>query len=134
MKCENAGNGKGFDMGKSNGTITWMAYWSMLGMAFGAGFGADIEGARNVATFAVFALAVLALFSCNADTITALAQQPPAPAWRRSATIALQAAMLGVLVWHGAILTAVAWLWVLLAGAVSVEMVRRKRAELRASQ
>jgi hypothetical protein len=134
MKCEDAGNGKGYDMGKTNGTITWVAYWSALGMAFGAGFGADIEGARNVVTFAVFALSVLALFSCHSDTIKALAQKPPAPAWRRSATIAMQAAMLGVLVWHGAMLTALAWLWVSIAGAVSVEMIRRKRAELEASQ
>lgn len=121
-------------MGKSDGSITWVACWSVLGMAFGAGFGADIEGARNVATFAVFALAVLALFSWGTDTIKAIAERPSPPAWRRLATVAMQVAVLGVLVWHGAMLTAVAWLWVSLAGAVSVELARRKRAELGASQ
>lgn len=121
-------------MGKSDGTITWVAYWSVLGMAFGAGFGADIEGARNVATFAVFVLAVLALFSWSTDAIKAIAERPAAPAWRRQVTVAMQGAVLCVLVWDGAILTAVAWLWVSLAGAVSVELARRKRAELEASQ
>ncbi len=118
-------------MKNSTGTITWVAYWSVLGMAFGAGFGADIEGARNVATFAVFTLAALASFGLHVDTVKSLASQPEPPEWRVQANIGLQIGVLGVLVWHGAMFAGAAWAFGMVCWAVGRAVAKDKRAEAR---
>jgi hypothetical protein len=114
-----------------NSTGTWLLYWSAITATIGFGFICDIEGARNVATFAVFTLAALAPFGLHVDTVKSLASQPEPPEWRTQATIGLQIGVLGVLVWHGAMFTGAAWAFGMVCWAVGRAVVKAKRAEAR---
>lgn len=115
----------------ANSTGTWLLYWSAIITLVVFGFAGDIEGARNMATFAVFTLAVLAPFGLHVVTVKQLASQPEPPEWRTQANIGLQLGVLGVLVWHGAMFTGAAWAFGMLFWAVGRAVVKAKRAEAR---
>lgn len=93
-----------------------------------AGHVYEIDGARNLAAFVIWALLLPAAVLVNADgVIKAVAKDPKKPSLWRWLSRPMQLAGLGTLIWFGAPVTAAAYavsMLLIMAAHASIEKVR----------
>jgi hypothetical protein len=95
-----------------------------------AGWLYGIDGARNLAQFATWAILLpVGIMAAGSDALHAsMAKHPPSPAAIRALARALNWALLSVLLWHGAWMTGTAFGLFMLGGAVGTEAAKKLRA------
>lgn len=96
------------------------------------GFVEGVLGAQYVLQFVIWAVALPAAFVLLLPSFqaTLCVSEKPAPLALKIQRRIVAGAVLGVLVWHGAIATAVAWMFWMLAGAVCRAGVKAQREAL----
>jgi hypothetical protein len=111
-------------------TIYWLALNAGFAAAVWFGFWSDTAGARYLAQFYVFALALPISILINSDSVVAaIAKEKPAPVRAAISRIITWAALV-TFVWHGYIFTAIAWaLSMLLAAVARHAASTRRKAE-----
>lgn len=107
-------------------TMSWLVLHACLWAVLYGAFAMKLEGAMYLLKFFAWVMAPLALF-----LLTDAAQKKGADEQPRPIATALSRlhawTMLGLLVWHGHVATALAWGLVMLCGAIYREGVKKAR-------
>ena len=92
---------------KISKALKWLFFNGGLAVLLWLGLVGEIEGARRLCLFIVWALFVISLFLCSKEVMkSAVSQEPSVPAWL---DYSFDFGVLSFLVWHGFIFSGIAY-------------------------